>query len=154
MTFGPGIWFAKAAILMLYLRVFQVKKLIRFFIYFGLAFTFVLYWISVPLFSYYCTPRAGQAWGLELLLRKCSINSKLAVIHGVFGVITDIYIFILPLPTIFHLNLAYKKKVGLAAIFMTGILGIVASALSLYFRVLNWQRKDATWNSAKAYICV
>ncbi|KAL9118742.1 MAG: hypothetical protein Q9187_004710 [Circinaria calcarea] len=153
MTFGPGIWFAKAAILMLYLRVFQVKRIIRFLIYFGLTFMFVLYWISVPLFSYYCTPRAGEAWDLTLL-GKCHVNAKLALVQGVFGVVADIYIFILPLPTIYNLNLAYKKKVGLAAIFMTGILGIIASALSLYFRVLNWEHKDSTWNSAKVYIFV
>jgi hypothetical protein len=153
MTFGPGIWFAKASILMLYLRVFQVQKTMRFLIYFGLTFMFVLYWVCIPLFTIYCAPRPGQKWGLAVL-EKCGTTGILALILGVFGVVTDIYIFVLPLSTIFHLNLPYKKKVRLAAIFMTGILGIIASALSLFYRVLVWKKVDSSWNAAKTYLCV
>ena len=153
MTFGPGLWFAKAAILMLYLRAFQVQKTMRFLIYFGLAFMFGVCWVSVPTFSYFCTPCPGQGWDLKLL-QKCQAISVLAIVQGVFGVIFDIYIFVLPLSTIFHLNLPYRKKLGLAAVFMTAILAIIASVLSLYYRVLNWRKEDSTWNLAKFYIFV
>ena len=153
MIFGPGIWFAKAAILMLYLRVFQVKRIMRLLIYSGLAFMFAVYWVSIPTFTYYCTPRAGENWDL-VLLQKCQVLDALAIVQGVFGVVTDIYIFLLPLSTIFHLNLPQKKKIGLAAVFMTGIFGIIASVLSLYYRVLNWKMEDSTWNAAKLKICL
>jgi hypothetical protein len=39
---------------------------------------------------------------------------------GIFGVISDLYILILPMPTVFSLHLPMKRKVGIAAIFMTG----------------------------------
>ena len=47
---------------------------------------------------------------------------SLAVAQGAVGVVTDFFIFCLPLPVLWQLQLPPKKKVGVSAIFMTGLL--------------------------------
>jgi hypothetical protein len=153
MVFAPGMTFAKCAILVLYLRLFQVSRTLRVLIWVGIFVVCSAYLVAIPLFTYYCTPRANENWDL-MLLEKCKKNGVLALIQGVIGVVTDIYIFVLPLPTISRLRLPRRKKIGVFLVFIAGLLGIAAATLSLVYRVKNWQRTDITWNSARVCICV
>lgn len=153
MIFAPGMIFAKCSILALYLRIFNVSRTLRVLIWIGIVLVSCTYVVGIPLFTYYCTPRETEGWNL-LLLFKCQKNGVYALVQGVLGVVTDIYIFVLPLPTISNLQLPRAKKIGVFAAFMVGLLGIAAAALSLVYRVKNWQGTDATWNSARTYICV
>jgi hypothetical protein len=153
MVFGPGMTCAKCAILALYLRIFQVSRTLRVLIWIGVFVICSTYLVAIPVFSYYCTPRANENWDL-MLLGKCKKNGVYALIQGVIGVGLDVYIFILPLPTVLRLRLPRRKKIGVVLVFVAGLLGIAAAALSLVFRVKNWQRTDTTWNAARVYICV
>jgi multisubunit Na+/H+ antiporter MnhB subunit len=153
MVFGPGMTFAKCAILALYLRIFQVSRTLRFLIWVGVFVICSSYLVAIPLFTYYCTPQASEHWNL-MLLEKCKKNGVLALIQGVVGVVTDLYIFVLPLPTVLRLRLPRCKKIGVMIVFAAGLLGIAAAALSLVYRVKNWQRTDTTWNSARVCISV
>jgi hypothetical protein len=153
MIFGPGMACAKCAILVLYLRIFQVSRTLRVFIWVGIFVATTAYMVNIPLFTYYCTPRADENWDL-LLLEKCKSNGVTALIQGVIGVALDIYIFVLPLPLISRLSLPRRKKIGILAVFVVGLLGIAGATLSLVYRVKNWQRIDTTWNAARVLICV
>ena len=121
MVYNPGIYFAKAAILTLYLRIFAPKIIMRVLIYSALAILFPVYFAMIPVASVYCTPRHGGTWNLSLL-EQCHKTATLSVVQGVFGVVSDIYIFTLPLPVIYNLNLAFRKRIGLLLVFMAGIL--------------------------------
>ena len=44
------------------------------------------------------------------------------VVQGPLNVLEDLYIFILPIPTVLGLKLANRKKIGLILVFMTGSL--------------------------------
>ncbi|KAL9036324.1 MAG: hypothetical protein Q9180_004363, partial [Flavoplaca navasiana] len=153
MVYPPGVYFAKAAILTLYLRVFSVKRVMRALIYGGLIVLFLAYATFIPVSVVYCSPRKGGAWDF-FLLDKCKATALVLVIQGVFNLLSDNYILILPLPIIWTLNLERKKKIGLAVVFMSVGFGIIASALGLYYKVRNYTGSDSTWDVAKAYICV
>lgn len=121
MLIGPSMYFAKLAVLLLYLKLFAPKKTIRYLIYFGMAFIFCAYWINVPLQSLYCAPRAGQAWDASIL-PNCNKLTILGVAQGVCGVSSDLYILFLPVPVVLSLNLPLERRLGVLAIFMVGIM--------------------------------
>lgn len=117
---APAVFFAKASILFLYLRVFTVKRSMRYFIYGGIVFTTALYWVHVPLVGYFCTPRNG-GWSLMNML-KCTKLTVWGPIQGFCALMLDIYIFILPFPVVNQLHLQHKKKIGVMLLFSTAVL--------------------------------
>lgn len=72
---------------------------------------------------------------------------------GAFGVAIDILLIILPLPVLYKLNLPNKKKIGLTVVFLTGILAVLASVISLYYRVVIYTAYDKFWNAAVVEAC-
>ena len=62
----------------------------------------------------------------------------ICVVNGAFALLSDIIIFILPLPAVANLTLPPKKKFGLSVIFLSGPLAIAASAIAVYYRSLSW----------------
>ncbi|KAJ4344811.1 uncharacterized protein N0V89_012555 [Didymosphaeria variabile] len=61
---------------------------------------------------------------------------------GIFGLISDIYILIIPLPAVKKLNIRKKKKIGVYIIFSSGVLACFFSILSLSFRIKSQGTKD------------
>lgn len=58
--FGPSVFFAKAAIFLMYLQFFGVHKKLRIAVYIGIFVTFSAYWTSVPVAAYYGAPHPGE----------------------------------------------------------------------------------------------
>ena len=122
MILGPGIFFAKSSLLLLYLRIFGPKKSTRYAIYFGLVFAFCLYWVNIPITAYYCGPPAGKPWSLSEMGFKCKKPIILAVVQGPFNVVLDLFIFILPIPVVMGLQMSSRRRIAVLTVFLTGIL--------------------------------
>lgn len=116
---APAVAFAKTAILLLYLRVFKVKKSMRYAIYGGLVFTNLVYWIHVPLVAGFCAPRGKYP---ILDFETCTKLTVWGPVQGFFAVVIDIYIFVLPFPVISVLQLPPRKKLGVSILFGTAVL--------------------------------
>lgn len=115
---------AKLSLLFLYLRIFRPNVQLRYFIYFGIVFD-VLFYISVMvgIFIIYM-PRKGESL-FDVLYKprdRPIAQSSLAIAQSAVNVASDIYILCLPIPGVWQLQAALSKKIGLSAIFMTGIL--------------------------------
>lgn len=122
MSYCPTIFFAKLSLLLLYLRLFSLNRIIKYAIYFGIMANLVFYATNAVIFGVLCLPRHGQTW-LELTLTaKCWRTILLDYVQGIFGVVSDFYIFIIPIPPVIKLKLPLRKKVGVLAIFATGFL--------------------------------
>ena len=122
MLLGPTLFFAKGAIFLLYLRIFTINRKMKYSIWFGMAFTFVLYWINIPFESWYCAPRAGDPWGLETVGKTCADNIMFGLVQGVLSVALDLYIFILPVPIVLNLQMSMKRRISVLGVFATAIL--------------------------------
>ena len=122
MIVGPAMFFAKGSLLLLYLRIFGPKKSTRYLTYYALAFTFCLYWINIPINTYYCTPSSGKSWDTEDLGVKCAKSFMLGLVQGSLSVALDLFILILPIPVVMTLQMPRKRRVGVLAVFMTGAL--------------------------------
>jgi hypothetical protein len=105
--------------LLLYLQIFSVNLAMRYSVYGGILLNFLIYWVHVPLETYYCAPHRGQKWE-ELLVN--GMPQRLVpwgIGQGALAVVLDIYIFALPIRTIAGLNLNKKKKLQVMSVFIT-----------------------------------
>jgi hypothetical protein len=92
------------------------------------------------------------------------------VISGVFGLISDVYILIIPMPAVWKLNIRKEKKVGVYVIFSlehcesaSSVLVILkatdvtraclASILTLGFRIRSYGSTDLTVITLPSMAC-
>lgn len=121
MIIGPTMWASKAAILALYIRIFGTVRWLRLVSYGLIIFMFLFYWSNIVIASIYCIPRNGAPWDVSAL-GSCSSQGALFIANGVFGVVADLVLFILPFPVIYGLQLGRRKKIGLWIVFLAGVL--------------------------------
>ncbi|KAK4168228.1 hypothetical protein QBC43DRAFT_116120 [Cladorrhinum sp. PSN259] len=133
-------YFAKVPILLLYLRLFGgVYKWLRFTCYMLFILPIFILAGSASYCAAYCAPdnkTVDQMFAVNCL-RAIAI---VCVFNGVFALVTDIIIFILPLPAVAQLTLPRKKKLGLVLIFLSGLLGVTACAVAVYYRSVALDR--------------
>jgi len=121
--YGPAIFFAKLSIFMFYLRTFGPNRWTRHLTYFGITVNLVVYSGTTIAFGVLCVRRPGETWIQDQLTHRCLYNTKaVGYLQGSFGVVSDLFIFILPLPVIWNLQMPTRRKVGVMAIFATGLL--------------------------------
>lgn len=119
---APTYFLAKTSLFLLYYRVFALKKVLRLMIISGVIFAFVLYIVvTEPIVSALCAPPIGKAWDFRVLLT-CRRALSFSVVQAVANLCLDLFIFVLPIPAIVQLKLPLEKKIGVLAIFMTGVL--------------------------------
>ena len=119
---SPTLFFAKGAILLLYLRIFTVNKKMRYSIWLGLVGNFLLYWSAIPIVTYYFSPRVGQPWTVVAVTDSSSILINYILVQGVLSVVLDLYIFILPISIVSKLPISLKQRLSILGIFGTAIL--------------------------------
>ena len=111
--------FAKAALFLLYYRIFSLDHWTKIAIYVGLSITFLLYITTGVANLALCTPRRNENWNSN---QRCRRAGVLDPVQGAFGLVSDLYIFILPLPTLSRLQMLHKKRTGVTAVFLTGLM--------------------------------
>lgn len=119
----------KAAILLLYLRLFSINSIFKyltwatFFLVFGYLFSNFL----TQIFG--CSPSA-KYWNPELG-GHCINYAVAGHVYGAMNLASDFLVFILPLPMIWQMNLSLKEKVGVSVIFMAGALYVAKNTASI-----------------------
>lgn len=103
-----------------------------------MAFTIVYLIIFFFLFAFNCNPPA-RTWHLLGWTGggTCFDNIKTSYAVGGINIFTDVVILIMPLPLIYHLQLSFAHKLGLVAIFGTGILFVLPSPSPCHFTMLT-----------------
>lgn len=122
-----GLFLAKTATLLLFHQLFQVSKQTRLAIRLGIIVNTLLYGSSFIFLCYWSLPHVGKTWDDlivgAMLHPDTSYNPiKWGVGQASVGTALDIYIFILPIPTIVRLHLPSRKRVQLMAVFFTAVL--------------------------------
>ncbi|KAI0535658.1 hypothetical protein GGR58DRAFT_478305 [Xylaria digitata] len=125
------LWFSKAPILFLYLKLFGVNRWLRYISWATLVVAGLVY-IAGLIFTLVMCPT--DLITLERYRTCAHSNTLTGVISGFVSVIVDAIIFVLPIPIIFGLQLETSKKIGLSVAFLSGILGIAASIVALYYK--------------------
>ncbi|KAI0152862.1 hypothetical protein GGR57DRAFT_160256 [Xylariaceae sp. FL1272] len=151
--------FVKLALLVLYLRVFAPDIRTRWMIWVGIATVIVFYVIAIIINIRLCVPMSMSTpvpdpvqWKKKLEASTCSqpvYNLNAAI--GVFGVISDLYILLIPVSMVLKLQIPKARKYGILGIFLTGLLATALSITSLVYRFAQLHSYDFTWDSVPSY---
>ncbi|KAI3326822.1 hypothetical protein HD806DRAFT_488300 [Xylariaceae sp. AK1471] len=157
--FALSALFVKTALLVLYLRVFSPDRSARIMIWAGITTIVVFYIVTIIINIRFCVPISmttpvpdPQEWAKKLKASTCSqpvYNLNAAV--GLFGVVSDLYVLIIPVSMVFRLRLPRNRKLGIQAIFLTGLLAVALSLTSATYRFAQLNSFDFTWDSIPSY---
>ncbi|KAI4248072.1 MAG: hypothetical protein L6R40_001161 [Gallowayella cf. fulva] len=111
---GPTMFFTKLSLLLLYYRIFAPDRMTKYLVFLGILYCFVLYTSYLLLTFLLCQSQIASLckhqWNLFLL-----VTSGL----NVFG---DFYLLIIPLAAVAKLRMPFRQKLGVSAVFFTGLL--------------------------------
>ena len=115
-------------------------------VYIIITISAIFYGISVIVFFTMCGPSNGLNWLAASQTKRCIHSAYFGVVQGAFNVASDFGLLILPLPAVWSLQLPVAKKLGVSAIFMTGLMACVVSVITLYLRIAELNFFDRTWD--------
>lgn len=123
MLYGPILFCAKLSLFLLYLRMFSPSRPTKYSIYLGITSIALVYISTTAAIGALCIPRPGKTWLETADTPGCANNATITIIiQGVFNVISDLYLFLIPFVVVYQLQLPKKKKLGIYAIFAIGLL--------------------------------
>lgn len=83
----------------------------------GVFYFSAMIWILVA-----CTPRRGDSYLESFASSQCSRMIDMSLSVGIFGVASDLYLLVIPIPAVLPLQLPTGQKVGVLTVFLTGLL--------------------------------
>ncbi|KAF2637149.1 hypothetical protein P280DRAFT_530828 [Massarina eburnea CBS 473.64] len=149
---GPALFFPKAAIFLFYVDIFSVIQGVRIAFIIGIIVAFMAYFPASLVLSYWDAPHVGQSWDELVTSDMMHQGIPGGITIGVASVMVDIYIFVLPIPTLVGLNLPLGKRIQVVSLFATAFLGVVASVLCMAYRIKLLHMTDGTWQAGVAAI--
>jgi hypothetical protein len=119
---GPLLFLPKTALFLFYQQVFSVNNNVRIASQIGIVFNFLCYFPMSSVVLYYNVPHGEGTWESVLATRQGEKGIPYALGMGSASVLLDIYIFVLPLPSLINLNMARAKRLQLVGLFATASL--------------------------------
>lgn len=119
---GPAIYIIELALFLLILHIFSSLRWLRILAHLGATFNILFYFSGAIALIVLGSPRNGQNY-LEVLSGPAGTRTTtFGVVQGIFNVVSDLYLLVVPLPAVWGLKLPLKKRMGILAIFGTGLL--------------------------------
>ncbi|MCJ1242663.1 hypothetical protein MMC14_010672 [Varicellaria rhodocarpa] len=143
--YGPLIFAAKLSILLQFKRIFvpRQKNVIYWCIYIIIWLNLLFYLIDTFVVAFACSPRE-KIWN-PTIPGHCVNNNLNFVVTGICNIVSDFSILLLPLYSIWLLQLPFKKKLAVSAIFATGLFACISSILRLVYTVILLNTADTTY---------
>ena len=123
MVYAFLIYLVKATILLLYLRIFGIKRKVRRLIQALLIILFLYYVSSIGAKAAICMP-LEKLWN-PMLKGRCINNTVFLLTDCAVSIVSDLTILILPMPLIWGLNIPTKRKAEIMTVFSFGLLYVV-----------------------------
>jgi hypothetical protein len=123
MSYQGSLGLAKASICTFYLRL-SPHRPFRIAAYSVIAFVFAYTTAGLAVIIFSCNPIAAS-WDLALAAlptTKCVNRPADYLAQAAFNIVTDVAIFILPLKTIWSLQLPFKQRMAVTGVFAAGLL--------------------------------
>ncbi|TVY74577.1 Satratoxin biosynthesis SC1 cluster protein 4 [Fusarium oxysporum f. sp. cubense] len=141
--------FTKLSLLTYYLRI-SPQRFFR-----------IAVWISIGVVSVYtivitlmmflvCTP-PRKAFNFKVD-GKCMDAAILYMATAVSNIVTDVILFILPIPTIYNLHMPRIQKAGVIVVFGIASMTVVSSVIRLVYLPVVLASTDPSWDAAPANI--
>ena len=118
---SPTLGMIKLTFFLLFLQIFAPTKHMRWAIWAGFICTFVVYGGFTTAWFVIGTPAPGVSWQQQFM-GPLQRGNALDYPIPVMGLIFDIYILILPIVGISGLQLSFRRRMGVAFVFLTAIM--------------------------------
>ncbi|KAL8722482.1 MAG: hypothetical protein Q9225_001046 [Loekoesia sp. 1 TL-2023] len=151
---GPFVWFIKLSLLQLYLYLFGRLQWMKRLAWIAILVTGLFYFSITIAKIALCAPRESETYIMAFSTRRCNNTRVLGVVTGVFNIVSDLYLLVLPVPAVWKLQVSGRDKFRSLAAFMTGIIALNASILGLYYRVRANSAVDDTWKIMPLYLAI
>ncbi|KAF1950141.1 hypothetical protein CC80DRAFT_554601 [Byssothecium circinans] len=133
--YGPAMALVKVAILLQYIYLLAPTASVNPFLSIGskimIAVSVMFYFANTCITIWTCNPRE-KIWN-DLVPGKCMDNNTLILITCVFNVLSDLAILLLPTHTVWGLRIELKKKLGICALFGTGLLACITNGFVVMY---------------------
>ncbi|OCL09525.1 hypothetical protein AOQ84DRAFT_220784 [Glonium stellatum] len=146
-SYLPAILSIKLCILLGYNRIFQIDRMTKRLIWFAIFALTVFYIICFFCDLFYCTP-VQRAWN-RALPGHCISYAALPWATGIFNIISDFYILIIPMPLILGLTMKLARKIRIVSIFSLGLFTCIASIMRFVVTQQSVTNPDQTYVAAK-----
>lgn len=113
---------AKLSLLLLYLRIFHSNVQLRYCIYASMGWLSLFYCGAFVALAVLVIPKPGQTLLAAARSAEAAKSTQLVIAQSAVGVATDFLIFCLPIPVLWKLQLPLRRRIGVLAIFTTGLL--------------------------------
>ncbi|CAD6442284.1 277b90b0-29f9-4555-b135-f970c75e88d4 [Sclerotinia trifoliorum] len=144
--YGIEILFTKLTILTIYRRVFVPHRWSKFDMVLRLfEGILILFYFAISVVKIFeCTPRA-RIWN-KSLPGTCVDVSKLLNTSGLFNFTTDVLILLIPVKSVWNLQMKKKRKLSVVLIFTFGMIAPVFSMVGFLVREDISKSPDVTYN--------
>lgn len=107
---------------MLFNRIFGLFRWMKICIWLGVTVCSVWHLAGIIVTFCLCIPSRGLDWYWMSQSAQCMKLVPYGIAQGVFNVLSDFYLLIIPIPAVLSLQMPARRKAGVCAIFMTGLL--------------------------------
>lgn len=122
-SLGPIVVFIiKLSLILQFLCIFGRLRWMKLAAYYGIT-VMGLYYLSIVIARLaMCAPRGSETYVISLSTAHCRRVKVTGAITGGFNIVSDLYLLLLPIPAVLGLNRTLREKLGVLAIFMTGVM--------------------------------
>ncbi|KAI1379733.1 hypothetical protein F4677DRAFT_463980 [Hypoxylon crocopeplum] len=129
--------FAKLSVLFLLLNIFPrtLRPATAYLLWAGVAVVVLFYGILVLYIGIHCGPQ------------DCTVAEQVDIAQGSASInlILDVYILVIAVVNVWTLPMSRNHKIGVIAVFATGLMALACSIIVLYYRVVTTEDPNAVW---------
>ncbi|MCJ1312322.1 hypothetical protein MMC25_005996 [Agyrium rufum] len=149
----PTYFFIKITFFITYLHLFRPNRALRLAIWLGGIVTLLVYTGFFLALMILTTP-GKEGWVAHFEGPKQTSSAVLSMPLPGVGLGIDLYILVIPIIGIWNLQLPLQRKIGVGLVFFTAILAVIASLLSIIYRVTITRNPfaDLTYNLMPVFL--
>ncbi|OAG06920.1 uncharacterized protein CC84DRAFT_1116895 [Paraphaeosphaeria sporulosa] len=155
LLYAIGTCAAKVSLALFYRRL-NPNKVFQGFVYFTLFVCLSAYTSIFFSLLFACKPVAASWDPLLAALPTtiCLNRGGIYLAQAVIGIVTDVLLLALPVPTVLKLQMPNKQKLGLVGIFGVGSITIVTSIVRLIILLPSLTTADQTWVIGEGFMWI
>ncbi|GAM34678.1 hypothetical protein TCE0_015f02406 [Talaromyces pinophilus] len=134
----------KLSYLLLYIRIFGPFQRVTPVMWTGVVFVSLIYVVLLMMSILDCQP-IHRHWD-KTVNGQCLPAMVLAYSSGAFNVATDFFVLVVPMPTVWSMNLTTAKKLRVSAVFGLGIIVVSLSITRLAKTPIVFKSTDPSWD--------
>lgn len=142
--------FTKLSLLTFYLQL-SPQKWFRMAVWISLGVVGVYTVVITTMLLFHCSP-VHKAFNPTVLEGGCIDIAILFIATAVSNIVTDVILFVLPIPMVLHLRMGIGQKIGAIIVFGIGTVTVVTSVIRLFYLFPVLASTDITWDAAPANI--